>query len=138
MDKAFAADIVAVSHLAYFSFVVLGQLLILVGVALRWRWVRNIWFRVTHLAAISIVGLEAIFGIQCPLTVWERSLREAAGQSIGDASFMAQLANNVMFHDFDEWVFTTANLGFAVLVILTWALAPPRRTRLPASGGVSG
>src|SRR5262249_30053427 len=44
-----AADLVVVVHFGYVSFVLVGQVLILLGVMCRWRWVRNPWFRWLHL-----------------------------------------------------------------------------------------
>ena len=75
------ADLVVVAHAAYFSFVVLGLVAILAGIAFRWKWVRNPWFRWIHLSMIGIVVAEAIAGIPCPLTVWERQLREQPARS---------------------------------------------------------
>ncbi len=62
------ADLIVVFHAAYVSFVVFGLVAILIGAALRWEWVRNFWFRASHLTMIGIVVLEALFGITCPLT----------------------------------------------------------------------
>ena len=70
MFYSFLADVVVGLHVAYVGFVVVGLLLILVGLLLRWSWVRNPSFRILHLLAIVTVGLEAICGIDCPLTVW--------------------------------------------------------------------
>ena len=69
------ADLVVVAHAAYVSFVVLGLVAILAGVAFGWKWVRNPWFRWIHISMIGIVVAEALAGIPCPLTVWERQLR---------------------------------------------------------------
>ena len=33
-------------HAVYVAFVVLGMAAILAGIALRWQWVRNFWFRI--------------------------------------------------------------------------------------------
>ncbi|RDJ93603.1 DUF2784 family protein [Lacticaseibacillus rhamnosus] len=65
------ADVIVAVHVAYVSNVVFGQLAIFVGVVRRWQWIRNFWFRVTHLVAISIVAFEAVMNIPCPLTVCE-------------------------------------------------------------------
>lgn len=54
------ADAIVGVHVAYVSYVAIGQLLIWLGPAMHWRWVRNPWFRWTHLIAIVIVGREAI------------------------------------------------------------------------------
>src|SRR5262249_49927579 len=66
MSYGFWADVIVAIHVAYVGYVVVGQLAILIGLALKWQWVRNPWFRVTHLIAISIVAAEAIIGMQCP------------------------------------------------------------------------
>lgn len=137
MDNMLLADLIAVVHLAYFLFIVVGQAAIVLGWLRAWSWVRNFAFRVLHLAAMLIVGVEAALAIPCPLTVWERELRTAAGQSVSEASFMARLANLVMFHDFPEWVFTAAHIAFAGLVLATFLFYSPRwpwkRTPAPAS-----
>ncbi len=70
------ADFIVVFHAMYFSFVVFGLVLILLGIAFRWGWVRNFWFRALHLTTIGIVVLEALVGMTCPLTDWEQRLRE--------------------------------------------------------------
>ncbi len=54
------ADLIVVTHAAYVCFVVFGLAAVLVGVVLRWKWVRNPWFRGIHLAAIGIVVAEAL------------------------------------------------------------------------------
>jgi hypothetical protein len=126
MSKAALADVIAVAHLAYVMFVLLGLLAILLGLACRWRWVRNFYFRVAHLAAIGMVAVEEMLRVQCPLTTWERALRAEAGQTVAEATFMARLANAVLFRPLEPWVFVTAHLTFAGLVLLTFILAPPR------------
>jgi hypothetical protein len=126
MSKIAIADTIAVAHLAYVLFIVLGLAAILLGLVCRWRWVRNFYFRVAHLTAIGIVAVEEMLRVQCPLTTWERALRAEAGQTVADASFMARLANAVLFRPLEPWVFVTAHLAFAGLVLLTFILAPPR------------
>ena len=49
------ADLLVVVHAAYVSFVVLGLVAILAGIAFRWKWVRNPWFRWIHITMIGIV-----------------------------------------------------------------------------------
>jgi hypothetical protein len=126
MDYRLLADLIAVVHLGYVAFVVLGEAVILLGLVRKWHWVRNVWFRTAHLAAISLVALEAAMGMRCPLTDWERNLRAAVGETVSEASFLARLANDILFFAAPEWVFRTAHLVFALLVIATFVLAPPR------------
>lgn len=122
-----AADVIVVVHLLYMAFVIVGQLAIVLGAVLRWEWIRNVWFRRLHLLAISIVAVQAILGIACPLTVWERNLRLLAGQPVGNESFVARLVHSVLFYEFEPWVFTTCYVVFALLVLGTYIWVPPRR-----------
>ncbi len=120
------ADVIVAVHVAYVAYVVLGQLAILIGLVVKWAWVRNLWFRLTHLAAISFVALEAIWKVECPLTVWEQHLRHLAGEEVSEASFIGRCLDSLIFHNFDQWVFDVTHITFALLVLATFILAPPR------------
>ena len=78
---SFLADLVVAGHLGYVLFVFLGQIAIVIGVLLGWRWARNPGFRWTHLVMITIVAVQAVLGILCPLTTLENHLR-ATGNEI--------------------------------------------------------
>ena len=121
--NAVLADVVLVVHFAFVAFVVGGLALIWVGAAAGWQWVRSFWFRATHLAAISFVAAEAIFGVMCPLTVWEDALRGREAET----GFIARWVHRVMFYTAPEWVFTAVYVGFAAVVAITYRLVPPRR-----------
>lgn len=120
------ADLVIAVHLAYVSFVVLGQLLIMFGVLFRWGWVRNPWFRLTHFAAIALVAIEALASFECPLTTLEYWLRGEAHAE----GFVSRLMHGVLYHRAPEWVFTLYYISFALLVLGFLFLAPPRFRRL--------
>jgi hypothetical protein len=127
------ADVIVAVHVAYVSYVVVGQLAIFAGVVLRWQWIRNFWFRVTHLVAIGIVAFEAVLNIPCPLTIWEARLRAAAGQPVSGETFVGRLLHNLLFFSWPAWVFTVLYVGFALLVLATFVFAPPRWRRRPAA-----
>ena len=120
-----AADIVLIVHFAFVLFVVGGLPVIWVGAAAGWRWVRNLWFRGAHLAAIVFVAAESVAGIWCPLTIWEDALRGRHGEK----SFVARWIHRVMFYDLPEEVFTAAYLLFAAAVTATWWRVPPASRR---------
>jgi len=123
---AILADLIAAIHFCYVSFVVFGLLVILLGGVLRWRFVRNFWFRAVHLTMILIVVAEALFGILCPLTVWEYQLRLAAGQEdVSDVSFVARLIHQLMFFEFPPIVFLIGYCIFGLAVLASWWLIPP-------------
>ena len=117
------ADLILIAHFAFVLFVAGGLALIWIGAAAGWRWVRNLCFRVAHLAAICVVAAEALLGMVCPLTVWEDTLRGARDET----SFIARWIHRVLFYSFPEWVFTAAYMLFTLAVGLTFWLAPPRR-----------
>jgi hypothetical protein len=129
MFYALSADFIVAVHVAYVSFVILGELAILLGLALRWKWVRNPWFRLLHLTAIVIVAGEALLSIQCPLTVWEAQLRELAGQKVAGGTFIGRCMDSILFYQLPPRVFTICYVSFAVLVLATLVLAPPRWKR---------
>ena len=132
------ADLIVAVHVAYVSYVVVGLLFIWIGLLRKWQWVRNPWFRLTHLAAIAIVAVEAIFDIECPLTVWERELRVLAGQTASADTFVGRCLDSLIFYQAPSWVFTVLHVGFALLVLGTLVLAPPRwRHQVISSGAAS-
>ena len=125
---AVLADIIVVVHFCYVAFTVGGELVILLGGFLKWGWVRNMAFRISHLAAVVLVAGEALAGASCPLTVWEYRLRQMAGQQVeGQLSFIARLVRSIIFYDFPAWVFLAVYVGFAVIVVLTFVFFRPLR-----------
>ncbi|MBO0697757.1 MAG: DUF2784 domain-containing protein [Zavarzinella sp.] len=123
----FLADLMVAIHVGYIGYVVVGQLLIWLGWAVGWKWVRNFWFRATHLLAIAIVTFEELTGIRCPLTVWEEHFRELAGQPTTGETFLGRLLHSLIFYDFQPWVFTTIYMTTLAVVVLTLIFCPPRR-----------
>jgi hypothetical protein len=117
------ADALLVVHFAIVVFIVGGLVLVWVGAALHWRWVRNPLFRYLHLAAIAFVAAEALLGIACPLTVWEDMLRG----NVRPESFVGRWVHGLLYYRAPEWVFTVAYAAWAAATAATLALVPPRR-----------
>jgi hypothetical protein len=126
----FLADLVVLVHFGYLLFTVGGEIIILIGGLLSWKWVRNLTFRIIHLLAIVIVSLEAIIGAWCPITILEYRLRRSAGQVVEkEISFVGRIVRSLLFYEFPPWVFTMLYIGFGVLVILTMIFIPPRKRK---------
>jgi hypothetical protein len=123
------ADAVVLFHLAYVGFVVVGLVAILIGLARKRTWARNFWFRAIHLGMIVIVVLESWVGMACPLTTLERALRRRAGQATSNQDFIEYWIHKVMFFQAPAWVFAVVYTTFGLLVVLTFALGPPRWPR---------
>ena len=117
------ADFILVVHFCFVLFVVGGLLLIWLGAACGWRWVRNFWFRIAHLAAILFVAGESIVGMVCPLTLWEDALRGRWHET----SFIQRWVGRLLYYDFPGWVFTVAYLLFAIAVVFTFIRVRPER-----------
>ncbi len=126
------ADAIALVHIAYIAFVVIGFALILLGAALGWRWVRNFYFRAAHLLAIAIVLAEAIVGIACPLTVLENLLRLRAGEPAYARDFVGYWVDRLIFHNWPPPVFSAIYAIFTIAVLAAFFLAPPRLPRAHA------
>jgi len=125
------ADAILAVHVGVVAFVVGGQLLILLGGPLGWRWVRAWWFRLLHLLLMAFIVVQTWLGELCPLTVWEQDLRRAAGQKGYSESFIEHWLSRLIFFEAPWWVFVAAYSGFFGLVVLSWWRWPPRR-RVPA------
>jgi len=152
MDNALKADLLVMVHFAFVLFVVIGQLYIWVGLVARWGAVRNFWFRIIHLLCIVVVAAEGLTGVvayhaadrgwldeetadylvdksECPLTRWERDLREGGLRDVEDSIAPAKFANRILFHAVEEGgnrYFQYGHIAFGVLVLLTFIVFPPR------------
>lgn len=147
------ANVLVFIHLLYAGFVVLAVPVIIIGGRRRWKWVRNLWFRLIHFIMMAIVIVETCFGYPCPLTTWETDLREAGGQIevrknpdgsdyLDDGGnrvvyitpeyqgdFIGRVLQNILFLqplDVPRWLLDTAYFCFGALILVTVFLIPPR------------
>ena len=124
MQYRVLADVVVAIHAVYVGFVVFGLIAILAGRAMGWRWVRNLYFRMLHLAAIGFVCFESIIGIDCPLTTLENALRLGGGQRGYGSDFIGYWLDRLIFYDLPPRVFMILYLAFGLLVLSTLWLVP--------------
>lgn len=120
-----AADAVLLAHTTFVVFVVLGLLCIYLGGWLGWRWVRRPLFRFCHLGAVGVVVLQSWVGVICPLTTWEMTLRERAGEATYAGAFIAHWLESLLYYRAPAWVFTLVYTIFGGLVLLSWFAVPP-------------
>ena len=123
------ADAILVVHFLIVVFIVGGLVLVWVGAAAGWQWVRNPWFRYLHLGAIAFVAAEALFGVMCPLTVWEDMLRGG----LRPESFVGRWVHYFLYYRAPEWVFTVLYATWALATLVTLWLVPPRLSRAAPS-----
>ena len=116
------ADSILMIHVMVVVFNIGGLLAIIIGAPLRWSWIRNRGFRITHVAMMCVVSAEAILGLSCPLTVLEDWLRGDSGQQ----SFVQRWAGALIYWDVPPWVFTVLYLLVTMLIVVAWKMVPPR------------
>lgn len=123
---ALAADLLLFTHVLFVVFVVFGLLMIVAGKIRSWSWVRNPWFRLSHLAAIGVVVLQSWLGALCPLTTWEMALRDKAGDAVYAGSFIGHWLETLLYYRAPAWVFIVVYTVFGALVLVSWFWVRPR------------
>lgn len=121
------ADAILLLHAGLIVFVVVGLVLIFIGSALAWSWVRNPWFRLTHLITICVVVIQSWLQIICPLTKIEMTLRSRAGDVTYSGSFISHWLETLLYYQAPPWVFVLCYTAFAAIVIASWFWIRPRR-----------
>jgi len=121
------ADLVLVLHVGIAAFIAGGLLLIVLGNWRHWLWVNGYGFRIAHLAAILVVVAETGFGMVCPLTTLEMSLRVQGRDLTYEGSFIQHWLQRLLYYDAPPWVFLLMYAGFASVVFVVWWLYPPRK-----------
>ena len=116
------------AHVLFVAFVVGGLLLTLWGGHLGWAWIRNIWFRWAHVAAIGVVVAQSWVGMICPLTTLEMWLRNQVGEPTYEGSFIQYWLHRILYLDMPAWAFIAAYTIFALLVVWAWTRFPPKRS----------
>jgi Protein of Unknown function (DUF2784) len=132
MSAAAWADAILLLHFAIVIFVVGGLPAIVVGGLRDWGWTRRPAFRVLHALAIGVVVLQAWLGRLCPLTEWESALRQQAGQTGYERSFIETWVSRLMYFEAPPWAFALVYTVFGLAVAWAWWRWPPRR-RMPTS-----
>ncbi len=117
-----AADLVLALHLGFIAFVVLGGLLIL-----RYRWVAYV-----HVPAAVWGAFIEITGRICPLTIWENSFRQSAGESGYSDSFVEHYLLPVIYpagltRSIQFWI--AGGVVVVNVVIYAWLLYRWKRGR---------
>lgn len=130
MDSSFfyllAADVILFLHMFIIVFNVFGLILIFIGYALKWSWVRNPWFRFVHIAAISMVVIQSWIGVTCPFTTLEMVLRSKAGEAVYTGTFISHWLERFLYYQASPWVFVIIYTAFGALVVVSWFMVHPR------------
>jgi hypothetical protein len=104
MHYSLAAKALALTHLVFIAFVVLGGLLVL-----RWTWLK--W---VHLPAAIWGALIELFGWICPLTTWENAMLRRAGEAGYSDGFLERYIFGAIYPDG-----LTRTMQFAIFFFVT-------------------
>jgi hypothetical protein len=111
-------------HLVVIAFNVAGLVVIPLGAARGWSFVRRRWLRLLHLASLAVVAGQALLGRACFLTDWQGAL---SGSGAEDPLIM-RWVNSLIYWPLPMWVFTALYLAvFAYVVALWWWVRPETR-----------
>ena len=122
--KVVVADLIAATHIGYFVYVVGGCVVIAVGAVQGWQWIRNPWFRLSHLAAVYVVVFENMFNIACPLNTAEWQLRSASQSAIEASSGVGGVLDQLLFHTIPGNVLNAIYSALALLLLVALVLVP--------------
>lgn len=120
----FLGHLVLAVHVAVIAFNVAGLIVIPVGATAGWRWVRNVWLRLTHLASLGIVAVQAALGRACFLTDWQADLTGG-----GHDPLVMRWVNSVIYWPLPMWAFTAGYVAVFGYVIALWVFVPPGSSR---------
>lgn len=137
LNSGWLADVVLGVHFSLAGFVVVGEIMIVLGALLGARWVRNFLFRAIHLGCMIFIAAETALGLTCPLTSLEHMLRVNAGETAYSASFIEHWLRPLLFFDAPPWVFVLLHMMAALAIVLTWFIVRPKwpqRADGPARG----
>jgi hypothetical protein len=122
----FMANVVAAAHIGYFLFVIGGSIAIVVGAAKRWGWIRNLWFRLAHVASVYVVIIEDIFNFSCPLNTIEADLRVRSDSSGVASSTAGHLLDYLLHQTIPSRVLDVTYWSLGAILIVLLFVVPPR------------
>src|SRR6185437_11780390 len=122
---AVAAAAILWLHVAVIAFNVFGLIAVPLGAWRAWWFVRVFWWRALHIGALAIVGLQAVLGRACFLTIWEAALRERAGEAASNTPLIERWVGRIIFWSFPLWAFAMLYVGACIYALLLLRLVPP-------------
>jgi hypothetical protein len=117
------AEAVLAVHFLVIAFNVFGLIVIPLGGALRWRFVRVRWWRWLHAASMGVVALQALVGRICFLTILQASLVGGTAKT----PLIVGIVDRLIYWSIPFWVFEVVYVAlFAYVVALFWLVRADR------------
>ncbi len=120
------AGFVLYFHLLAILFIIFGFVSIPLGVKLKWKFINEFWWRLTHLVSMVIVTVQAILGDACFLTDIQSDLLQTAGKRGYRVPFIQTYVDRLVYYNFPVWAFSIVYVILFVYTIYLWFKAPPK------------
>src|SRR5579864_7644534 len=118
---------VLAAHVAVIGFNVFGLVVVPLGAWRHWAFVRGFWWRALHLASLTIVALQALFGRACFLTLWQAMLEQNAGHAASREPLIARWIDSVIFWNLPIGFFAALYVAVLVYALALWRWVPRKR-----------
>jgi hypothetical protein len=118
------AIVILAIHVAVIAFNLFGLVAIPLGGWRGWRFVRVLWWRALHLAALAAVALQALFGRACFLTLWQ----DALGGGATPTPLIVRWVNRMIYWPLPLWFFAALYVAVFAYTLALWFLVPPGRS----------
>ncbi len=123
--REITADLVLIIHFMIVVFISSLFLLIPMGYQFYWKWVKKLKLRLIHLGLMTLITIETIIGITCPLTIIESHLR---GIYISN-SFLGSLVSKIIFWELPRLFFMILYILCLFWTIFIWFRFPPEKKK---------
>jgi len=123
------ADLILFFHFLIVIFNVSGLVFIWIGYFFKWKWIRNSFFRYTHILLIVFVTINAFSGKYCPLTTWELKLRSIGEQEHYNQSFIQHLISSLIYVNISLKSLSFIYMIFLIMVIISLIFIKPDKIK---------
>ena len=120
------AGLILSAHVVIILFNLSGLIVVPIGAARGWRFVRIAWWRLLHVVLLAVVAAQALAGRACILTLWESDL---VGSVVAPTPLIMSWADRLIYWRLPVWVFALLYaVVFGYALALLW-LVPVRWSR---------
>lgn len=120
--KLFLADLILIIHFAVVLFIIFG-FCFPIFYKFKFNFAKNYYIRIIHISLITIVLVETLAGVICPLTIIENLLRN----STQSESLIAKLLRDLLFWDFSISYFLFIYFVCFSWTVFIWFFFPPNK-----------
>ncbi len=120
--KLFLADLILIIHFAVVLFIIFG-FFFPIFYKFKFNFAKNYYIRIIHISLITIVLVETLVGVICPLTIIENLLRN----STQSESLIAKLLRDLLFWDFSISYFLFIYFICFSWTVFIWFFFPPNK-----------